>query len=126
MRVIERVPGVLDAEGRQVIQVRASRDGIDWQKIKLISVEDLDQVKINLLSGIEGKSSPDRRELIVSHDFLNSTGFQVGDEIVVLGYYDGDQFMAGDITQASTGLRVMLRDPNGRPLWAGPCSPRSR
>jgi len=29
-------------------------------------------------------------------------------------------FMAGDITQVSTGLRVMLRDPNGRPLWAGP------
>jgi putative ABC transport system permease protein len=83
VRVIERVPGVLDAEGRQVIQVRASRDGIDWQKIKLISVEDLGQVKINLLSGIEGKSSPDRRELIVSHDFLNSTGFQVGDEIQI-------------------------------------------
>jgi hypothetical protein len=54
--------------------------------------------------------------------FFASQGvsFQVGDEIVVLGYYDGDQFMAGDITQASTGLRVMLRDPNGRPLWSGP------
>ena len=29
---------------------------------------------------------------------------------------------AGEITQLSTGLRVMLRDPNGRPLWAGPGS----
>lgn len=46
--------------------------------------------------------------------------FQVGDEILVLGFYDGEQFMAGEITQVSTGLRVMLRDPNGRPLWAGP------
>jgi hypothetical protein len=46
--------------------------------------------------------------------------FQVGDEIVVVGYFDGEQFVAGDITQAATGLRVMLRDPNGRPLWAGP------
>ena len=46
--------------------------------------------------------------------------FQVGDEIIVLGFYEGDQFMAGEITQVSTGLRVMLRDPNGRPLWAGP------
>jgi hypothetical protein len=27
--------------------------------------------------------------------------------------------MAGDITQVSTGLKVLLRDPNGRPLWAG-------
>ena len=46
--------------------------------------------------------------------------FNVGDEIVVVGFYENEQFMAGDITQVATGLRVMLRDPNGRPLWAGP------
>ena len=45
--------------------------------------------------------------------------FSVGDEIVVVGFYQGDVFQAGDITQVSTGSRVMLRDPNGRPLWAG-------
>lgn len=45
--------------------------------------------------------------------------FQVGDEVIVVGFYQGDQFMAGDITQVATGLRVLLRDPNGRPLWAG-------
>jgi len=48
--------------------------------------------------------------------------FQVGDAISVLGFYEGDQFSAGEITQLSTGLRTMLRDPNGRPLWAGPGS----
>jgi hypothetical protein len=48
--------------------------------------------------------------------------FQVGDQISVLGFYEGEQFSAGEITQLSTGLRVMLRDPNGRPLWAGPGS----
>lgn len=54
--------------------------------------------------------------------FFSSQGitFQVGDEIVVVGYYQDGQFMAGDITQTSSGLRVLLRDPNGRPLWAGP------
>lgn len=46
--------------------------------------------------------------------------FQVGDEIKVVGFYEGENFVAGDITQVATGLRVMLRDPNGRPLWAGP------
>ena len=53
--------------------------------------------------------------------FFASQGitFQVGDEIVVVGFYQGEEFQAGDITQVSTGLRVMLRDPNGRPLWAG-------
>jgi hypothetical protein len=46
--------------------------------------------------------------------------FQVGEEISVLGFFEGEQFMAAEITQYTTGLRVMLRDPNGRPLWAGP------
>jgi hypothetical protein len=46
--------------------------------------------------------------------------FQVGDAISVLGFYQGEQFSAGEITQLSTGAVVMLRDPNGRPLWAGP------
>ena len=46
--------------------------------------------------------------------------FAVGDEIIVVGFYQGEEFQTGDITQVSTGLRVMLRDPNGRPLWAGP------
>jgi hypothetical protein len=55
--------------------------------------------------------------------FLASQGvvFQIGDEVSVVGFYeDTGEFMAGEITQISTGLRVMLRDPNGRPLWAGP------
>lgn len=45
--------------------------------------------------------------------------FKVGDEVSVVGFYQGTQFSAGEITQLSTGLRLMLRDPNGRPLWAG-------
>lgn len=53
--------------------------------------------------------------------FFSSQGvtFQVGEEVIVVGFYEGDTFQAGDITQVSTGLRVLLRDPNGRPLWAG-------
>jgi hypothetical protein len=46
--------------------------------------------------------------------------FSVGDEIVVVGFYQDGQFSAGEITQVGTGSKVMLRDPNGRPLWAGP------
>ena len=54
--------------------------------------------------------------------FFSAQGitFQIGDEISVLGFYSGEQFSAGEVTQLATGARVMLRDPNGRPLWAGP------
>lgn len=81
VRSVEQVPGVLDVEGRNTLDVRASQDGQSWQTIGLIGIESFEDSQINLLSAIEGTQSPGRRELIVSHDFLNSTGFQVGDEI---------------------------------------------
>jgi hypothetical protein len=54
--------------------------------------------------------------------FFASQGItlQVGDELSVLGFYEGENFNAGEVTQLATGMTVMLRDPNGRPLWAGP------
>ncbi len=54
--------------------------------------------------------------------FLAAQGvvFNLGDQVEVVGYYTDVDFVAGDITQLSTGAKVMLRDPNGRPLWAGP------
>jgi len=81
IRSIEHVPGVLGAEGRRVVDVRVSSDGKAWQTIKLIGASDYEKTNINILSSIDGSRSPGRRELVVSDDFLNSTGFQVGDEI---------------------------------------------
>jgi hypothetical protein len=55
--------------------------------------------------------------------FLAEQGitFQIGDQVSVVGFYaETGEFMAGEVTQIETGLRAMLRDPNGRPLWAGP------
>ena len=46
--------------------------------------------------------------------------FAAGDAISMLGFWQGDQFSAGQVTKTATGERVLLRDPNGRPLWAGP------
>ena len=83
VRSIERLPGVLDAEGRQIINVRARQVGGSWQKIKLIGVTDFSHLEINLLSSVAGTPVPARRELVVSDDFLNTTGYQVGDLIEI-------------------------------------------
>lgn len=55
-------------------------------------------------------------------DFWQSQGItlSVGDPVEVLGFWSGDQFMAGDIRKTETGETIMLRDPNGRQLWSGP------
>jgi hypothetical protein len=46
--------------------------------------------------------------------------FNSGESVTILGF-DGTngQFQAGEITNDTTGQTLYLRDPNGRPLWAG-------
>jgi hypothetical protein len=45
--------------------------------------------------------------------------FNPGDTVTVLGFDEGGMFHAGEITNDTTGEILQLRDPNGRPLWAG-------
>jgi hypothetical protein len=54
--------------------------------------------------------------------FVGTQGitFAPGDEISVKGFWQGTTFHAGEITKLATGERLMLLDPNGRPLWGGP------
>lgn len=46
--------------------------------------------------------------------------FAVGDAVALLGFWQGEQFSPGQVTKTATDERILLRDPNGRPLWAGP------
>lgn len=46
--------------------------------------------------------------------------FAVGDAISMLGFWQDEQFSPGQVTKTATSERILLRDPNGRPLWAGP------
>jgi hypothetical protein len=53
--------------------------------------------------------------------FAQEQGFvaQTGDELVVVGFYEGDEFEVGRLDNLATGLSVPIRGENGRPLWAG-------
>lgn len=55
-------------------------------------------------------------------DFWQSQAvqFAAGDAIEVQGFWLDGQFQAGQVTKTATGERLLLRDPNGRPLWGGP------
>ncbi|MGB5843829.1 MAG: FtsX-like permease family protein [Anaerolineales bacterium] len=83
IRVIEKVPGVDDVEGRHVASIRARRGDENWQGLKLIGVADIDNMSINQLGTREGSQSPKKAEVILSQDLMNSTGFQVGDVIEI-------------------------------------------
>jgi len=46
--------------------------------------------------------------------------FNPGDPVTIVGFEGEDSlFQAGQITNDTTGETLLLRDPNGRPLWAG-------
>jgi len=44
---------------------------------------------------------------------------QVGDQVILTGFYEDGVFEAGQIDDTTTGQTVRLRDENGRPGWAG-------
>jgi hypothetical protein len=44
---------------------------------------------------------------------------EVGDEVMVIGFYEDGEFKAGSVENLSTGRTIVLRDETGRPMWAG-------
>ena len=53
--------------------------------------------------------------------FIQEQGFQaqVGDNLTLTGFYEGEDLEIGQIDNASSGQSVLIREENGRPLWAG-------
>ena len=53
--------------------------------------------------------------------FAQEQGFsaQPGDQVTLVGFYEEGDFEAGQITDATNGQSVQLRDETGRPMWAG-------
>jgi hypothetical protein len=53
--------------------------------------------------------------------FAQEQGFtaQADDVLTLVGFYEGDEFEVGRMDHLSSGQSVVLRDENGRPMWAG-------
>jgi hypothetical protein len=76
----------------------------------------------------------DENELIVDGDgelitvanrpwwFAQEQGFNAtpDDTVTLTGFYEDDAFEVGKITNNTTNESVLIRQENGRPLWAGP------
>jgi putative ABC transport system permease protein len=114
VKTVENIPGVLDAEGRHVLTVRASLDGKRWQTLDIVAAENFRTAKINLLNPDEGTIYADDRQLMVREDIMNSTGYHPGDEVLmqladgtirqmpVVGAV-GDQYAAGNFALPPRG-----------------------
>jgi len=83
IRVVEKMPGVDQVEGRQTISVRARRGNENWQGVLLFGVPDFENSTINQIDTIEGATNLGENEIFFSEDLMTSSGFQVGDEIEI-------------------------------------------
>jgi hypothetical protein len=53
--------------------------------------------------------------------FAREQGFsaQVGNQVTLVGFYENGDFEVGQISDVTNGQTLLVRDENGRPLWAG-------
>jgi len=83
VRVIAKVPGVEEAEGRRIIKIRARRGAETWQGLTLVGVRNLAHSPINQLGLKAGVGIPGNDEVVISEDMVNFTGFKVDDVIEI-------------------------------------------
>ncbi|MBN1976666.1 MAG: hypothetical protein JW918_04615 [Anaerolineae bacterium] len=50
---------------------------------------------------------------------VEGVALNLGDEVEVTGFYEGDEFEVAGVENLTTGESVVLRDDSGRPMWAG-------
>jgi len=71
--------GVLDAEGRRVVNMRVRVPGTEkWTTLDIVAFESFPKNAINLLTPVEGVTVPKKREVMLEQDALNHVAVKVG------------------------------------------------
>jgi len=83
IRSLENTKGVAEAEGRRIVDVRASIDGEEWTGLDLIAIQDFKEMNINRLTPVGGESSPGERELLLDKNTLDYLPVNVGDQLII-------------------------------------------
>ena len=118
-RTDEVVPGGGDGRGQgqgssQASHVEPQAEVADWQTVEGVVVETTELV-------IETADGQAVKVGLGPSQYRESQGFalQVGDTVRVSGYPEDGEFKAGQVENLDTGESIVLRDTNGRPMWAG-------
>ncbi len=72
------------AEGRRVFSVRArTPEGSKWTSLDVVAVEDFETNQLNILNPIEGKTAPEKGEILLEQKALDKLDLEVGDELEI-------------------------------------------
>ncbi len=115
LRSIESIPGVMDAEGRNITDMSVSRDGETWLSLDIVAIKDYADADINLRDPLEGAQVPGEREIVVTRSNFNDSGIELGDQLQVR-LADGTIRtlpVAGVIKEQSSGRADFMALPTG-------------
>jgi putative ABC transport system permease protein len=90
VRVVRRMDGVREAEGRRSVRLRLKVGPDEWRTLNLDVIHDYDDMRIHKLAPESGSWPPPKRELLIERASLPLTNANVGDT-VVLETPDGKQ-----------------------------------
>jgi putative ABC transport system permease protein len=80
--LIHNQRGVEEAEGRRVFNMRVRVPGTEkWTTLDMIAFENFEENEINLLTPVEGKAVPEKREVLLELDALEHIEVAVGQEL---------------------------------------------
>ncbi len=76
---VKGMRGVAEAEGRRIFNMRVRTSGSSqWITLDLVTIEDFDKVKVNLLRPISGATKPEKQQLLLEKKALESLDIDVG------------------------------------------------
>jgi putative ABC transport system permease protein len=82
VKIIAKVPGVADVEGRRILRVRTRRGAEDWMDMTLVGMKNFES-NINLRTPIEGVGVAGKDQAVISQDMIHISGLHPGDVIEV-------------------------------------------
>jgi len=116
LTTIRNTRGIEDAEGRRVVNMRVREmDREKWTTLDIISVDDFDENKVNLLTPISGKIKPEKNEVILERSALDNLNVQIGQDLL-FELPDGTTKslrVVGIVLDPTTGAGDFLAPPFG-------------
>lgn len=92
-------------------------DAGQWEDPITVTVDSVTE-ELVIVSNDEGFEL-DVEGRVLSYMIENGFEIEIGDELVLQGFYEDETFEIGHIKNLGTDLELTIREVSGRPYWAG-------
>ena len=80
---IAEIPGVAAAEGRQDVRTRVTSVTGDRRDLILVAVPEFGNMQVDVLTPLEGSTSPGKRQVLLERQSLEYLGVEIGETVTV-------------------------------------------